>query len=72
MEIIQKCARCKGTGQIDPYGEPPGETECPDCEGNGFREWGTLPDVMNKLNDIKQKCDEIMLKSNEIMAKLNE
>lgn len=65
MEIKQTCARCKGTGEIDPYGEPPDQTECPDCGGDGLIDWGSSPDLRDKLDDIKQKCDEIMLKLNE-------
>ena len=65
MEIVQNCTRCNGTGQIDPYGEPPGETECPNCGGNGIHEWGASPDILKKLNDIMDKCNDIFEKLNE-------
>lgn len=33
---IKKCPTCKGTGQVDPYGDRLASWKCSTCEGKGF------------------------------------
>lgn len=43
-EIQQLCALCQGTGKIvEPHNienPPPAEVDCPQCNGEGYKEWG--------------------------------
>jgi hypothetical protein len=70
MEIKQRCSRCQGTGSIDPYGDPP-QTDCPDCGGDGLVEWGTQPDIIDKLDALQADMDIIKPQIQAIYDDLN-
>lgn len=70
MGIELKCTRCQGTGNIDPYGEPP-QSDCPDCGGDGLIEWGEQLDVITKLDAIDTKLDTIDTHLDTIETKID-
>jgi len=72
--VKKRCSRCGGSGEIErntaespDYIDGFENTECPNCGGDGFINFGkvNLSDIDDKLDDILDKCNDIFEKVNE-------
>lgn len=60
--VMQKCGFCNGSGTVAT--SPSGSAECTQCNGAGYIQFGTIPDLLDKLNDLDDKLDDILEKLN--------